>query len=111
MNVALAAEVASTHPVSEGEKRVVASPYAKKLTKELKVNWGGQVVGPMARIMAKDVEAVVAGMAPMDSLVAAAMPGIELGKMVSFTTMQVVVSRNMAKICWKAVFNESHMYG
>lgn len=29
--------VASSHPASEGGKRIVASPYAKKLAKELKV--------------------------------------------------------------------------
>jgi len=39
----LAVAVASTHLVSKGGKRVVASPYAKNFAKELKVN-----MGPMA---------------------------------------------------------------
>nr|ACJ85730.1 unknown [Medicago truncatula] len=38
------AAVVSKHPASEGGKRVVASPYAKKLAKELKVELG-QIIG------------------------------------------------------------------
>ncbi|PRQ24410.1 putative dihydrolipoyllysine-residue acetyltransferase [Rosa chinensis] len=38
--VAAAPVVSSTHPASEGGKRIVASPYAKKLAKELKVELG-----------------------------------------------------------------------
>lgn len=49
------AAAASSHPASEGGKRVVASPYAKKLAKELKVDLGGIVgSGPMGRIVAKE---------------------------------------------------------
>lgn len=98
---AVAAAVASTHPASEGGKRVVASPYAKKLAKELKVDLGRIVgSGPMGRIVAKDVEAAAstaaADVAPVGHPVAAAAPaGIELGTVVPFTTMQGAVSRNM----------------
>ncbi|KAK2630896.1 hypothetical protein EUGRSUZ_L03768 [Eucalyptus grandis] len=50
----------AVHPASEGGKRIVASPYAKKLAKELKVDLGMLVgSGPMGRIVAKDVEAAV----------------------------------------------------
>lgn len=95
------AAVASTHPASEGGKRTVASPYAKKLAKELKVDLGGIVgSGPLGRIVAKDVEA--AASAAVESTVAAAVgamvsPGIELGTVVPFTTMQGAVSKNMVE--------------
>ncbi|CAK9160330.1 unnamed protein product [Ilex paraguariensis] len=100
----------STHPASEGGKRVVASPYAKKLAKELKVDLSGVVgSGPMGRIVAKDVEAAAAsGIAvvaeslqpsvsatPVAKTPAGA--GIELGSVVPFTTMQGAVSRNMVE--------------
>jgi pyruvate dehydrogenase E2 component (dihydrolipoamide acetyltransferase) len=97
----VAVAVASTHPASEGGKRVVASPYAKKLAKELKVDLGRVVgSGPMGRIVAKDVEAAAstaaADVAPIRPPAAAPAPsGIELGAVVPFTTMQVAVSRNM----------------
>ncbi|KAK4358996.1 hypothetical protein RND71_021225 [Anisodus tanguticus] len=49
----------SIHPASEGGKRVVASPYAKKLAKDLGLDLRGLVgSGPNGRIVAKDVEAV-----------------------------------------------------
>jgi pyruvate dehydrogenase E2 component (dihydrolipoamide acetyltransferase) len=98
----VAVAVASTHPASEGGKRVVASPYAKKLAKELKVELGRIVgSGPMGRIVAKDVEAAAstaaaADLAPVGSSAPAVAPaGIELGTAVPFTTMQAAVSRNM----------------
>ncbi|XP_059453214.1 dihydrolipoyllysine-residue acetyltransferase component 5 of pyruvate dehydrogenase complex, chloroplastic [Corylus avellana] len=97
----VAVTVASTHPASEGGKRVVASPYAKKLAKELKVELGRIVgSGPMGRIVAKDVEAAAstaaADLAPIGSSAPAVAPaGIELGTVVPFTTMQAAVSRNM----------------
>ncbi|KAL4279877.1 hypothetical protein GQ457_03G029130 [Hibiscus cannabinus] len=96
----------AVHPASEGGKRIVASPYAKKLAKELKVDLGTVVgTGPLGRIVAKDVEAAAAAAA---SVVAAALPaspaiaapvayGIELGTVVPFTTMQGAVSRNMVE--------------
>ncbi|XP_057973302.1 dihydrolipoyllysine-residue acetyltransferase component 5 of pyruvate dehydrogenase complex, chloroplastic [Malania oleifera] len=103
--------VASSHPAAEGGRRVVASPYAKKLAKELKVDLGNVVgSGPMGRIVAKDVEAAAAAVSSSSSSVAteaptptvgyaparvSASPDIELGTVVPFTTMQDAVSRNM----------------
>ncbi|KAF7811948.1 dihydrolipoyllysine-residue acetyltransferase component 5 of pyruvate dehydrogenase complex, chloroplastic [Senna tora] len=98
--------VASTHPASEGGKRIVASPYAKKLAKELKVELGRIVgTGPLGRIVAKDVEAAAAAGASVGSPSGADSPapspakslGIELGSVVPFTTMQNAVSRNMVE--------------
>ncbi|KAI3736718.1 hypothetical protein L2E82_26702 [Cichorium intybus] len=93
--------VASTHPASDGGKRIVASPYAKKLAKELNVDLSGVVgTGPMGRIVAKDVEAAavssVAAAAESAKPISAA-PGVELGSVVPFTTMQGAVSRNMVE--------------
>lgn len=95
-----AAVFSSTHPASEGGKRIVASPYAKKLAKELKVDLSGVVgTGPMGRIVAKDVEAraqaAAVATASLPAAAAAAAPAIELGTVVPFTTMQGAVSRNM----------------
>ncbi|KAK7279709.1 hypothetical protein RJT34_24766 [Clitoria ternatea] len=101
VSVAPAPSVASSHPASEGGKRIVASPYAKKLAKELKVELGRIVgTGPLGRIVAKDVEAFAAAgnaaassaPAPQKSEAAGA---VELGSVVPFTTMQSAVSRNM----------------
>ncbi|KAK2404207.1 dihydrolipoyllysine-residue acetyltransferase component 5 of pyruvate dehydrogenase complex, chloroplastic [Trifolium repens] len=100
---AVAVSVVSKHPASEGGKRVVASPYAKKLAKELKVELG-QIVGtgPLGRIVAKDVEAFAAtgGSSVSVASVAATeavMTVAELGSVVPFTTMQNAVSRNMVE--------------
>lgn len=93
----------STNPASEGGKRVVASPYAKKLAKELKVELGRVVgSGPSGRVVAKDVEAAAAAVsvgptAAEAASVAAKSVGIELGTVVPFTTMQGAVSRNMVE--------------
>lgn len=100
--VAVKAVAASAvHPASEGGKRIVASPYAKKLATELKVELAGLVgSGPMGRIVAKDVEAVAAGggvQAAVAVKEVAAAPGVELGSVVPFTTMQGAVSRNMVE--------------
>ncbi|XP_021748807.1 dihydrolipoyllysine-residue acetyltransferase component 5 of pyruvate dehydrogenase complex, chloroplastic-like [Chenopodium quinoa] len=90
----------STHPASEGGKRVVASPYAKKLGKELGVDLRSVVgSGPQGRIVAKDVDAAAAAAAEKkvvskDAPVAKA---VELGETVPFTTMQNAVSRNMVE--------------
>lgn len=97
-----AAAVASTHQASDGGKRIVASPYAKKLAKELKVDLGRILgSGPLGRIVAKDVEAAAAaavesaaGSGPAAS---SPSPGIELGTVVPFTTMQGAVSKNMVE--------------
>ncbi|WMV53996.1 hypothetical protein MTR67_047381 [Solanum verrucosum] len=96
--------VSSIHPASEGGKRVVASPYAKKLAKELGLDLRGVVgSGPNGRIVAKDVEAA-AGSAPIGVAAAAkpsggapVAPAVELGTTVPFTTMQNAVSRNMVE--------------
>lgn len=105
--VTVAKMASSVHPASEGGKRIVASPYAKKLAKELNVDLGNVVgSGPMGRIVAKDVEAAaaagvsVAAEDPKPSpssapVKAPASTGIELGTVVPFTTMQGAVSRNM----------------
>ncbi|XP_043713257.1 dihydrolipoyllysine-residue acetyltransferase component 5 of pyruvate dehydrogenase complex, chloroplastic [Telopea speciosissima] len=101
----------SIHPASEGGKRIVASPYAKKLAKELKVELGSLVgSGPNGRVVAKDVEAAAASAvvsspaseSPKSAAFSAppkvsATPGIELGTAVPFTTMQGAVSRNMVE--------------
>lgn len=94
----------SVHPASEGGKRIVASPYAKKLAKELKVDLSGVVgSGPMGRIVAKDVEAaaatgvVVDKVKPNVSVKPDAGPKVELGSVVPFTAMQAAVSRNMVE--------------
>lgn len=96
-----AVAASAVHPASEGGKRIVASPYAKKLAKELKVELAGLVgSGPMGRIVAKDVEAVSAGggvQAAVAVKEVAAAPGVELGSVVPFTTMQGAVSRNMVE--------------
>ncbi|CAI0396441.1 unnamed protein product [Linum tenue] len=90
----------AVHPASDGGKRVVASPYAKKLAKELKVDLAAIAgSGPLGRIVAKDVEAAAAAPAPLAATTAApppaASPNVELGTVVPFTTMQGAVSRNM----------------
>uniref|UniRef100_A0A2P2Q582 Dihydrolipoamide acetyltransferase component of pyruvate dehydrogenase complex n=1 Tax=Rhizophora mucronata TaxID=61149 RepID=A0A2P2Q582_RHIMU len=90
------------HPASEGGKRAVASPYAKKLAKELKVELHTVVgSGPMGRIVAKDVEAAAASSdsaAKQPGPAMAATPaGIQFGSVVPFTTMQGAVSRNMVE--------------
>jgi len=96
----------AVHPASEGGKRVVASPYAKKLAKDLKVDLGRVIgSGPNGRIVAKDVEAAAAVAAELGSPAAKvsaapavqAPPGIELGSVVPFTTMQGAVCRNMVE--------------
>ncbi|XP_076900240.1 dihydrolipoyllysine-residue acetyltransferase component 5 of pyruvate dehydrogenase complex, chloroplastic-like [Bidens hawaiensis] len=98
--------VASTHPASDGGKRVVASPYAKKLAKELNVDLSVVVgSGPMGRVVAKDVEAAAVVTASGVGVTTAAEPskpqptpsGVELGSVVPFTTMQGAVSRNMVE--------------
>ncbi|CAK9309658.1 unnamed protein product [Citrullus colocynthis] len=93
--------VASTHPASEGGKRIVASPYAKKLAKELKVELATVVgTGPLGRIVAKDVEAAASTAASSVSAPGGSVkpaPSLELGTTMPFTTMQGAVSRNMVE--------------
>ncbi|VFQ90586.1 unnamed protein product [Cuscuta campestris] len=91
------------HPASEGGKRVVASPYAKKLAKELGVDLRGvSGSGPSGRVVAKDVEA--ARVAPASAAVSGGSareerspPVAEMGSAVPFSTMQSAVSRNMVE--------------
>ncbi|GLT52229.1 hypothetical protein SLA2020_255790 [Shorea laevis] len=100
-----AALVSAAHPASEGGKRIVASPYAKKLAKELKVDLAALAGSrPMGRIVAKDVEATAAAgtvaaevKTATPAKVGTVAPGIELGSVVLFTTMQGAVSRNLVE--------------
>jgi pyruvate dehydrogenase E2 component (dihydrolipoamide acetyltransferase) len=84
-------------PATQGGARVVASPYAKKLAKELSVDlFSVTGSGPGGRVVAKDVEA--AASAPKKAApVAAARPDVPLGSTVPFTTMQGAVSKNMVE--------------
>ncbi|KAL6641782.1 hypothetical protein ACP70R_019963 [Stipagrostis hirtigluma subsp. patula] len=84
-------------PATQGGARVVASPYAKKLAKDLGVDlFSITGSGPSGRIVAKDVEAASA--APKKAApVAAARPDVPLGSTVPFTTMQGAVSKNMVE--------------
>ncbi|KAE8709801.1 Dihydrolipoyllysine-residue acetyltransferase component 5 of pyruvate dehydrogenase complex [Hibiscus syriacus] len=97
-------EIAEAKAKSQPLLRIVASPYAKKLAKELKVDLGTVVgTGPLGRIVAKDVDAaaaagVVNAASPASPAIAAPVAsGIELGTVVPFTTMQSAVSRNMVE--------------
>ncbi|KAK1436463.1 hypothetical protein QVD17_02243 [Tagetes erecta] len=101
VKTAAAPVVVSTHPASDGGKRIVASPYAKKLAKELNVDLSGVVgSGPMGRIVAKDVEAAVVAsavaVAEPTPVASKQTPVVESGS-VPFTTMQGAVSRNMVE--------------
>ncbi|CAI7887444.1 unnamed protein product [Closterium sp. NIES-54] len=106
-----AAAVVSTHPAAAGG-RIVATPYAKKLAKELKVNLAAVVgSGPLGRIVASDVEAAAAAPAVAAAPVAAAAPAapaaaappaaapagpaVVPGSTVAFSGMQAAVARNM----------------
>uniref|UniRef100_A0ACD5XZC9 Uncharacterized protein n=1 Tax=Avena sativa TaxID=4498 RepID=A0ACD5XZC9_AVESA len=84
-------------PATQGGARVVASPYAKKLAKDLSVDlFSVTGSGPGGRVVAKDVEAAAA--APQKAApVAAARPDVPLGSTVPFTTMQGAVSKNMVE--------------
>lgn len=85
-------------------QRIVATPYAKKLAKELKVELAVLAgSGPMGRIVAKDVEAAAAAAAapatarPAPAVAPVSSRAVELGSVVPFTTMQNAVSRNMVE--------------
>lgn len=104
----------SASPATPG--KVVATPYAKKLAKQHKVDIGKVVgTGPFGRVTPEDVEKaagitsapkanVVVGAAPpvvatapvaSAPKAAASYPEIPGSKVVPFTTMQAAVSRNM----------------
>ncbi|MFS7993336.1 putative dihydrolipoyllysine-residue acetyltransferase [Helianthus anomalus] len=108
--VAVAATPAAV--VADGPRKVVLTPYAKKLAKQHKVDISKVVgTGPFGRITAADVEAA-AGIAPSESVTpvvtaaaaAAAPPAAKSppaftevtgATIVPFTTMQGAVSKNM----------------
>lgn len=101
---------------THGPKRVVATPYAKKLAKQYKIDVNSIVgSGPYGRITASDIE-TAAGKTPTPKphaalpaskaadtipasksvpLPSAAAAAIVPGTTVPFTTMQAAVSRNM----------------
>ncbi|KAB1221045.1 Dihydrolipoyllysine-residue acetyltransferase component of pyruvate dehydrogenase complex [Morella rubra] len=101
-------------PVSDGPRKIVATPYAKKLAKQHKVDIESVVgTGPFGRITPGDVEAA-AGITPSKSVgtnaglnvaaepaptkpatPASAPPPIPGSTVVPFTTMQAAVSKNM----------------
>lgn len=105
-------------PVAEGPRKTVATPFAKKLAKQHKVDIESVVgTGPYGRITAADIEAA-AGISPSKtnlgpSVVAEAMPAtppkaaaaapsnlpppVAGSTVVPFTTMQVAVSKNMVE--------------
>ncbi|KAF7808898.1 Dihydrolipoyllysine-residue acetyltransferase component 4 of pyruvate dehydrogenase complex, chloroplastic [Senna tora] len=95
----------------DGPRKTVATPYAKKLAKQHKVDIGSVVgSGPNGRVTPADVEAA-AGIAPSKSNVASSAvaaipakaeaptasspPPIAGSTVVPFTTMQSAVSKNM----------------
>lgn len=110
--------------VPDGPRRIVATPYAKKLAKQHKIDIGSVVgTGPFGRITAQDVE-LAAGITPKKSsdvgfvnlappiastpLVSAAAtpkpgasssPSVQIpgSTVVPFTTMQSAVSKNMVE--------------
>eukprot|EP00850_Spirogloea_muscicola_P020889 SM000229S07525 [mRNA] locus=s229:169818:172710:- [translate_table: standard] len=111
--------IESSHPAGTSG-RIVATPYAKKLAKQYKVDLATIVgTGPMGRIVAADVEsasgrAPAAAPAPAHAPVVAATPleappappapkpttaalpaGVALGTTTPFTSMQSAVARNM----------------
>lgn len=96
----------------EGPRRIVATPYAKKIAKQHKIDVNKVVgTGPFGRITAEDVEKA-AGIAPKKSSAApvvaaapaasspattspASYPEIPGSTVVPFTAMQAAVSKNM----------------
>ncbi|CAD5181276.1 unnamed protein product [Musa acuminata subsp. malaccensis] len=115
------APVATPVAVSEGPRKIVATPFAKKLAKQHKVDIGTVVgTGPYGRITPSDIEAAV-GIQPKVPVSspspavtpvpqspapsadtsakapAAALPPIPGSTVVPFTTMQAAVSKNMVE--------------
>ncbi|KAL5553459.1 hypothetical protein UlMin_040860 [Ulmus minor] len=99
----------AAQPASDGPRKIVATPFAKKLAKQHKVDIGSVVgTGPFGRITPADIEAK-AGVTPSKSTVAAAPvtvaappktaasvpPPLPGSTIVPFTTMQAAVSKNM----------------
>ncbi|KGN52070.1 dihydrolipoyllysine-residue acetyltransferase component 4 of pyruvate dehydrogenase complex, chloroplastic [Cucumis sativus] len=111
--------ISQSSPPSDGPKKIVATPQAKKLAKQHKVDIGSVTgTGPFGRITPADVEAA-AGIAPSKPAVsnvaspvaaeAAAVPSkasaapsnlpppVPGSTVVPFTTMQAAVSKNMVE--------------
>lgn len=113
-----AAPVPSPSPLAaEGPRKLVATPYAKKLAKQHKVDIGSVAgTGPFGRVTPEDVELAagiqpkkpsstpVAAPPPVSKGAAiasvaekAALPPIPGSTVVPFTTMQAAVSKNMVE--------------
>ncbi|PON48623.1 Lipoamide Acyltransferase [Parasponia andersonii] len=111
---------AAAKPASDGPTKIVATPYAKKLAKQHKVDIGSVVgSGPFGRITPEDVEAAAgikssksnaavaasdAPPAPVDAAPpkaasgsASLPPPLPGSTIVPFTTMQSAVSKNMVE--------------
>ncbi|KAF3431846.1 hypothetical protein FNV43_RR26582 [Rhamnella rubrinervis] len=99
--------------VSEGPRKIVATPFAKKLAKQHKVDIGSVVgTGPFGRITPADVESAAGitsskktvavepapakAVAPPKSAPPAAAP-LPGSTIVPFTTMQAAISKNMVE--------------
>ncbi|KAF5184205.1 Dihydrolipoyllysine-residue acetyltransferase component of pyruvate dehydrogenase complex [Thalictrum thalictroides] len=101
-------------PVSDGPKKIVATPFAKKLAKQHKIDLGSVTgTGPSGRITPGDVESAAgissqkssvsnvasptpaATTAPSKAAAAPSLPPIPGSTIVPFTTMQAAVSKNM----------------
>lgn len=105
------------HPAASGPRKTVATPFAKKLAKQHKVDIEKVVgTGPFGRITPEDVEkaagifpskksepAVVVPApalsvtAPVKAAAAASLPEIPGATVVPFTTMQSAVAKNMVE--------------
>ncbi|XP_050374425.1 dihydrolipoyllysine-residue acetyltransferase component 4 of pyruvate dehydrogenase complex, chloroplastic [Argentina anserina] len=90
---------AATSAAPAGPRKTVATPFAKKLAKQHKVDIAAVVgTGPFGRITPADVEAA-AGIQPKKTVAAAvpapALPLLPGSTVVPFTTMQAAVSKNM----------------
>ncbi|KAF8378462.1 hypothetical protein HHK36_029802 [Tetracentron sinense] len=109
-------------PIPDGPRKIVATPYAKKLAKQHKIDIGSVIgTGPLGRITPSDVEAA-AGISPSESSInnlgsgnvaaaaiaaapvpakaatpASPLPLIPGSTVVPFTTMQAAVSKNMVE--------------
>ncbi|KAF2317765.1 hypothetical protein GH714_041070 [Hevea brasiliensis] len=100
-------------PAAEGPRKIVATPYAKKLAKQHKVDINKVVgTGPFGRITPADVEAAVgitpskpvapkpapaaaASPSPAKAAATSSAPALPGSTVISFTTMQAAVSKNM----------------
>lgn len=107
--------VAAAPAVADGPRKIVLTPFAKKLAKQHKVDVNSVVgSGPFGRITPGDIEAAagivsksVSVAAPVESTVAAVAEPVKAVKssfveipgstVVPFTTMQAAVSKNMVE--------------